>query len=131
MRAFQFDFQSNSERLLHERQGFRFRWIKMFHDELAVIDGIGQGHHARNKHISGAELARRNNPVPAYHIRNQAAHLLKISNVITCQFSVGAGKFGSAHPHITVIEVLRIQEFAGRRSGQLEALRRFNLVQPL
>ena len=78
----------------------------MFHEQLAVIDGMRQGHHAGGKHISGAELPRSDNGVPAYDIRHQAAHLLVVSDVIACQFSVRPGKLGSAHPHVLLIELL-------------------------
>src|SRR2546430_10412343 len=58
------------------------------------------------KNIYRAKLARCNDSVPAYYVRHQAAHLLLVSNVIACQFSVRPGKLGSAHLHVALIELL-------------------------
>ena len=105
MRTFQFDFQPDSERLFHKWQGFRARRVKMFHEHLAVIDGIRQSYHAGGKHVAGAELTCSNNGVPAYDVGHQAAHLLIISDVIACQLSIRSGELRGAHPHIALIEL--------------------------
>ena len=88
VRAFQFHFQADGEGLFHQRQGFRLGGINVFHKHLAAIDGSSQRCHTGGEHIFGAEFAHCNDGIPAYHVRNQAADLLIISNVIAQQLSI-------------------------------------------
>ena len=131
MCAFEFDFQTNLKRLLHQRQHLEVRRIDMLHEQFTAIDRIGEGDHPGGKDIAGPELPRFHDRVPANDVRYQAAHLLIISNIVARQFCIRFGQFGSAHSDIAIVELFRAQEFPGRRGSQLETLRRIDFVQLL
>ena len=57
--------------------------------------------------------------------------LLVIWHVIAQQLSVGLCQLGSAHPHVALVKLTCVKEFAWWCSREFEPLRRFDLVQPL
>ena len=129
MCALQFHFQSDCQRLFHERQGLGFRRVNVFHEQLAAINSSSKRCHARRKHIPRAEFVHRNNGVSTYHVGDQTADLLVVSNVIAQQLGVGLRQLGGAHPHVLLVKLTRIKKFPCRRGRELEPLRRFDLVQ--
>ena len=88
MRPFEFDFQTGGERLLHQRHGRRIRRINMLHQQLAIIECVGQRNHPGSENIARPEFARFHHHISTNHIRHMTAHLLKITNVIARQLSI-------------------------------------------
>ena len=117
MGAIEFEFQTGGERLFNQRDRLRFGRIKMFHQQFRAFDRICQRHHSGGKQVARAELARFHDHIATDHVRDEAAHLLKISNVISGQLGVGFRQLGRAHRVVTIVKLFRAQKFTGRRRG--------------
>ncbi len=88
----------------------------MFHKHLAAIDGSSQRCHTVGKHISRAEFAHCNDRVPAYDVRNQAANLLIISNIIAQELSVIFRELRGAHSDVAFVKLTCVKKLARWRS---------------
>ena len=103
----------------------------MFHEQLAAINGTSERCHAGRKNIFRPELAHCDDRVSTYHVGDQTADLLIISDIIAQQLGVGLRQLSSAHPHVVLVKLTCVKEFACWRGCEFEPLRRFDLVQPL
>ena len=103
----------------------------MLHEQFAAIDGVRQCDHAGSKDITGPEFPRFDDRVLSNNVRDQAAHLLIISNIVPRQFCISLGQLGRAHPDITIVELFCAQEFPGWRGSQFETLRWIDFVESL
>ena len=91
MCAFEFDFQTHAQGLLHQRHGGGFGGINVLHEQFATIDCVGERDHPGGENIVRPQFTCFHDRELADHVRNQAAHLEIVSNIIARQFRVGLG----------------------------------------
>ena len=82
VRAFELDFQTNIERLLHQRRDVGVGRVNVLHEQFGVIDCIGERDHPRGENIVWPEFAGFHHDESAGHVRHQSGHLRVISNII-------------------------------------------------
>src|SRR5438067_13295879 len=116
----QFNLQAWNKRLPHQRQIAGISRVNMLHQQFTIVDGGGKGDHSGCKNIGRPEVTDINDPKSTHYIRNKSGDLLKITDVITRQFTVQFDQFSRTQRRITVVQLFWIQEFAGRRGGQLK-----------
>ena len=118
VRPLELDFEAGDEGLLHQRQRLRVGGVNMFQQDFAVIDGIGQRDHPGKEDVVRRKFARLHDVEAADDVRHETRDLLEIADVIAHQCGVHGRELGGTHRDVTIVELLRAQEFAGRSSGQ-------------
>ena len=115
VRPLELDLEAGGEGLFHQRQRLRVGGVNMFHQDFAVIDRICERDHAGKEHVVRRKFARLHDVEAADDVRHETRDLLEIADVIAHQCGVHRRQLGGTHRDVTIVELLRGQEFAGRR----------------